>query len=463
MGKKDLGALEVNRLVKQGVPGRYRVGKNLYIQVRETGAASWLFRYTLDGRVIGKTRNDKPKRNGAHWMGLGSFNRFSLDEANGRKPLSLNEARQKARQQGQKLTDYIDPLAAKRKALTDRTAAQAKNITFRECARQYLAAHESDWKNAKHAKQWSATLETYAFPAIGNMLVADIDEAHLVRVLQPIWQTIPETARRLRGRIESVLGYATVSKFRSGDNPARWRNHLQTLLGGTAKTVKHHPALPYKQIAEFMTELRQQNGIAARALEYTILTAARTGDIIGGERDAKPPMLWSHVDPLSARVWTIPSTKTDTEHHVPLSSEAITLLTNMRRQHPNGAFVLPGGAQQPLSNMAMAEVIKRMNEKRAARGLPLFTDPKQNNAPVTVHGFRSTFRDWVGERTNYPGEMAEMALAHKVPDKVEAAYRRGTLLEKRKRLMADWAAYCMSPPVVDDSNVSQFPRRGRAS
>ncbi len=430
MGKKDLTALDVNRLVRQGVPGRYRVGKNLYLQVRESGSASWLFRYSLDSRVIGKTRSGRPKRNGAHWMGLGSFNRFSLDEAIGRKPVSLGEARQKARQQGQKLTDYVDPLAAKRKVINDLEAKQAKNITFRECASEYLEIHKSKWKNEKHADQWKATLENYAFPIIGDMNVADIDEAHLVKVLQPIWRKIPETARRLRGRIESILGYATASKRRSGLNPARWRDNLQTLLGGMVITVKHHPALPYKEIPAFMSELRSKDSVSARALEFAILTATRTAEVIGAR--------WSEIA-FKEKLWIIPKErmKGGREHRVPLSERALQILSGL--QGNDDLFVFG-----TLSNMAMLEMLRGMR------------------SGVVVHGFRSSFDDWVSEKTNYPSIVTDKALAHKVKDKVEAAYRRGDLFEKRQLLMDDWAAYCMSPPVVDDANVTQF-RRGRAS
>jgi integrase len=193
--------------------------------------------------------------------------------------------------------------------------------------------------------------------------------------------------------------------------------------------------------------------VAARALEFTILTAARTGDIVGGGRDAKPPMLWAHVD-LNARVWVIPSTKTETEHRVPLSNEAVAVLKSMKRQHAKSTIVFPGSKlREPLSNMAMAEAVKRMNEKREARGAALFVDPKQNNSPITVHGFRSTFKDWVSERTNYPNIVSEMALAHKIDDKVEAAYRRGDLFAKRARLMRDWAAFLAKPLAVEGGNV----------
>ncbi|MGO9683882.1 MAG: tyrosine-type recombinase/integrase, partial [Beijerinckiaceae bacterium] len=277
---------------------------------------------------------------------------------------------------------------------------------------------------------WKATLENYAFPIIGDMNVADIDEAHLVKVLQPIWRKIPETARRLRGRIESILGYATASKRRSGLNPARWRDNLQTLLGGMVITVKHHPALPYKEIPAFMSELRSKDSVSARALEFAILTATRTAEVIGAR--------WSEIA-FKEKLWIIPKErmKGGREHRVPLSERALQILSGL--QGNDDLFVFG-----TLSNMAMLEMLRGMR------------------SGVVVHGFRSSFDDWVSEKTNYPSIVTDKALAHKVKDKVEAAYRRGDLFEKRQLLMDDWAAYCMSPPVVDDANVTQF-RRGRAS
>jgi integrase len=306
--------------------------------------------------------------------------------------------------------------------------------------------HADTWKNPKHRAQWRSTLESYAYPLIGDLVVGDVDESHLLKVLQPIWRRIPETASRLRARIENVLGYAIASRFRHGDNPARWRGHLKTLLGGAQKDGEHFPALPFAEAPGFMAELRGQDGIGARALEFAILTAARTGDIIGGGRDEKPPMLWSHVK-LHERIWNIPSTKTDAELRVPLSSEAIALLTNMRKQHPKDTIVFPGEKlHQPLSNMAMAAVIKRMNKKRVARGAPPFVDPKQNDAWITPHSFRSTFRDWAEERaTAFPEFVIETALAHKVGDDVVKAYRRTDVFARRAKLMALWSTFLAKP------------------
>ncbi len=309
--------------------------------------------------------------------------------------------------------------------------------------REYIKAHEVGWKNAKHRAQWSSTLTTYAAPIFGKLPAAAIDTALVLRALEAIWHSKPETASRLRGRIESVLDWARVHGYRIGENPARWKGHLDHILPPRAKVqrVKHHAALPYQEVATFLGELRKREGIAPRALEFVILTTARTGDIIGNHRDEKPPMKWSHVD-FAARVWTVPSTKTETEHRVPLPGSAVRLLMEMKAVAIAGDVVFGLEANKPLSNMGMASVIRRINAHRKTQRLPGFVDSKQGNRTITVHGFRSTFRDWAAERTNYPREVAEMALAHAIPNAVEAAYRRGDLFDKRRRLMDAWADYC---------------------
>jgi integrase len=448
------------RQVKNAKPGKDRFvkrlldGNGLYLQATrsKTGGINrnWVFRYELDGQ-----RRD---------MGLGSLH-----------DVGLAAARQKAKELREQLVlDGVDPLEARNQEREERRARaqsaraeKAKAQTFRQCTEKYLDIHGDKWKNAKHAAQWRATLETYAYPVIGDLDVANIDEGHLIRILQPIWKTIPETARRVRGRIESVIGYATVSKFRTGDNPARWRNHLQALLGGTQKAGEHHPALPFGEAPAFMAELRRQDGIAARALELTILTAARTGDVVGGDRDGKPPMLRSHLD-LNAKVWTIPSTKTEAEHRVPLTDAAIDLLKFVMKKYPTKAVIFPGSkprrpakswhGEHRLSNMAMTEVIKRLNKKRAARGEPLFVDPKQGDARITVHGFRSSFRDWAGDRTSFARDVVEMALAHTIKDKTEAAYRRSDALEKRRKLLEAWTAFLAKPMPAEGGNVVRIKR-----
>jgi integrase len=287
-------------------------------------------------------------------------------------------------------------------------------MTYKDCAERYIEAHRAGWKNAKHAAQWGATLDSYVYPIMGKLPVDSVDTGLVMRALEPIWTEKPETASRVRGRIESILDWATVRGHRQGDNPARWRGHLDNLLPARAKVrrVEHHAALPYGDMGAFMAELRQQPGLAARALEFAILTAARTGEVIGAT--------WAEID-LEARVWTIPASrmKAGREHRMPLSEAAMAIL--------NG---LPKGGDQPfrMSNMAMLKLLQRMGRK-----------------DVTTHGFRSTFSDWCAERTNYPSEVREMALAHTVGDKVEAAYRRGDLFEKRRQLAEAWAKFCATP------------------
>jgi integrase len=302
-----------------------------------------------------------------------------------------------------------------------RRSGLKRRLTFKACAEKYIKAHRTGWKNATHARQWPATLAKYAYPIIGNLPVSAIDIGLVMKCLEPIWQERPETASRLRGRIESVLDWATVRGFRQGDNPARWRGHLAKLLPARTKVrkVKHHAALPYKEAPEFMAELRAEEDISARALEFTILTVARTGEVIGAR--------WSDGEyDLDQRVWNVPAErmKAGVAHTVPLSDRAVELLKALPRIKGND-YVFPGAHPgKPLSNMAMLEKI---------RGL---------RPGLTVHGFRSTFRDWAGDRTNYARDVIEAALAHTIKNDAEAAYRRSTAVEKRRRLMADWARYC---------------------
>jgi integrase len=377
-------------------------GGNLYLQVTtgKDGAVSrsWVFRYEQDFA--------------RHELGLGPT--YSV---------SLAEAREKARSLRRQLLDGVDPLEAKRAIERERLARkaeQAKAVTFRQCAEMYLAARSDGWKNAKHRQQWRSRLETYAFPVIGDLAVADIDTPHVVKAIEPIWKKIPETASRLRGRIESVLGFATVSGFRAGDNPARWRGHLAEVLPakGKVRKVEHFAALPYAALPALMAELRGRDSISARALEFTVLTAARTGEVIGAT--------WAEVD-LKAKTWTVPAgrMKGGRKHVVPLPDRAVEILTSLPHR---GGYVFPGARKgKSLSNMAMLELVRGMRPG------------------TTVHGLRSAFRDWAAERTNYANHVVEMAIAHAVGDKVEGAYRRGDLFEKRRRLMAEWDRYCARP------------------
>jgi len=387
-----LTALEVTRASERGI---YRDGGGLCLYVSGPTAKSWVYRYTLNGI--------------AREMGIGSLN-----------AVSLAEARVRASECRRMCSAGIDPIEA-RKAERERARIEAaKAITFKDAAERYIKAHEAGWHNAKHVMQWRNTIATYAEPIIGKLPVQAVDVGLVVKVLEPIWTTKAETATRLRGRIEAVLDWATARGYRTGENPARWRGHLQNLLPNISRTrrIQHHAALPYADIGAFMRTLRAQEGIAAVALLFLILTATRTSETIGAR--------WSEID-LANSVWTIPADriKAGREHRVPLSASAIAILKRMHKIH-NGQLVFPGRfGDQPLSNMSMLQLLKRMG-----RG------------DLTAHGFRSTFRDWAAERTNYPREVPEMALAHAVSDSVEAAYRRGDLFDKRRRLMEAWAQYC---------------------
>jgi integrase len=305
-------------------------------------------------------------------------------------------------------------------------------MTFRQCAEAYIDAHRTSWKNDKHAAQWPATLATYTFPIFGDLPVQSIDVALVTKALEPIWRDKTETASRLRGRIEAVLDWAKARGYRHGDNPARWRGHLDKLLPARAKVqrVEHHAALPYAEIGPFMAQLREQDSMAALSLQFLILTAARTSEVLNAT--------WSEVD-LGAAIWTIPvdRMKAPREHRVPLSKPAVALLRELYK-HLTGDFIVPSGKpSRPLSNMAMLKLLERMGR-----------------ADLTVHGFRSTFRDWAAERTNFPREVAEHALAHSLPDKVEAAYLRSDLFDKRRKLMEAWARHCTT--AAADSTVTQL-------
>lgn len=385
-----LTAVKVRALT---APGRYGDGRGLWLQVRDAQRRSWLFRFKLHGRERA--------------MGLGAV-----------EDVSLADAREQADVCRKLLRQGIDPIEHR---IAERAAkvAVTRAITFREVANRYIEAHKAGWRNAKHVDQWRNTLATYAFPVFGDTPVAAVDTGAVVRVLEPIWSKKTETASRLRGRIENVLDYAVARGWRQ-ENPARWRGHLQKLLPARSKVqrVEHHAALPWRQMGAFMATLREQDGVAARALEFAILTAARTGEVIGAR--------WEE---LNGDVWTVPGErmKAGREHRVPLSPAALAVLTAIESARGlAGSFVFPGGKKdKPLSSMALLMLLRRMG-----RG------------DLTVHGFRSTFREWAAEATAYPREVAELALAHVNKDKVEAAYQRGDLFEKRRRLMADWAEFC---------------------
>ncbi len=386
-------------------PGRYSDGRNLYLQVRPSSRRedpdavnkSWVFRYKRFGKDT--------------WMGLGPY-----------PDVSLGDARELAAKARKQLLKGIDPLDDKRTSQRAVRAAHDDRLTFTECAEQYIDSQAPGWSNPKHIDQWRNTLKKLAGPIIGRLPVDEIDTALVMRCLEPLWVTRTETASRLRGRIEAVLDWATVHGYRKGDNPARWRGHLDKLLPRPSQVarVKHHPALPYTEAGAFLQELRKDAGVASRALELTILTAARTNEVIQAE--------WSEFD-LDLRTWTVPAErmKSKREHRVPLSDAAVKVLNAVKGRSKR--YVFPGHKRAShLSNTAMLQVLKRLDQ-----------------TGITVHGFRSTFRDWCAESTNYPADVAEMALAHTLRDKTEAAYRRGDLFEKRAKLMEDWARYCSKP------------------
>ena len=410
-------ALTVKKVAALTEPGRYGDGRGLYLQVTPAGVRSWLLRYERAGTERA--------------MGLGPVDDFTLDEA-----------RERARKARQLLQDGIDPIDA-RKAERDRLKTEAaltaaKNVSFEQSARRFYDHHSPKWKNRKHAAQFLSTLSMYAFPVMGKLPVGAIDKTIILKAIQPIWHTKNETASRVRGRIEAVLDFARVSGWREGENPAAWTGNLAHALPapGTFTHVKHHAALPFADVPEFMEQLRDREAIAARALEFTILTAARTGEVIHAQ--------WCEFD-LKTKVWTIPASrmKARREHRVPLSDRAVAIVNDLPQE---AEFIFPGERKgTSLSNMAMAQLLKRM-----AR------------SDVTVHGFRSTFRDWAAERTNFPNHVVEMALAHVIGDKVEAAYRRGDLFAKRTRLMTEWGRYCATIPSAA-SNVTLLHARSTRS
>ena len=359
--------------------------------------------------------------------------------------VTLAQARETARQKRDLIDQGIDPVEdakARRSALQ---AARNAAISFTEAAKQYIASKEAEWKNSKHGDQWRNTLAAYAEPVIGSILVADVNDAHVLRILQPIWQTKTETAKRVQGRIEHVLDWARVRGYRKGENPARWRGHLDKLLPAPKKIAKvaHQPALPVDQMHKFYLELLAQRSEAATTLRFLILTASRSGEVRGAQ--------WSEMD-LNARTWTIPAErmKAGKEHTVALSSEAIQLLQSLSNRSGR-VFPAPRGGE--LSDMTLTALLRRMSDAKEKAGNGRWTD--RDGRHITVHGFRSTFRDWAGAKTHHGREVIEHALAHQLKDKAEAAYARDTLLEKRSQLMADWATYCTTP-LPKGSNVVQI-------
>jgi integrase len=400
--------------VRTAKPGRYGDGAGLYLLVRGPKARFWLFRYTREGKM--------------REMGLGP--------ASGPSVVLLADARVKARRLHEIVREGRDPLLEREAERESQAAlaklADVKRITFREVASTYIAAHESSWRNAKHRQQWSNTLDAYAHPILGDLPVADVDTGAVMRVLEPIWREKAETASRLRGRIEAVLDYAKARGWRETQNAARWRGHVANMLPKRSKVqpLQHHAALPWREIDGFMANLANQEGLGALALRFTILTAARTSEAIKAR--------WPEID-LVAGVWTVPPSrmKAGREHRVPLSDAALAVLSLVAPLRGDGrGWIFPGArAGRPLSNMVFLMLLRRME-----RG------------DLTAHGFRSTFRDWAAE-TGQPADVAEAALAHTLGSKVQAAYQRGDLLQRRRKLMDTWADFCARSVPGNAENV----------
>lgn len=394
---KELSALEVGRLVR---PGHYAVGgvTGLYLYVNEAQGRSWVLRMILAGK--------------RKHLGLGGY-----------PSVTLSQAREKARAAREQVLSGVDPIQERKAAAIALSAQQAKRKTFKEVATSYIEFHGSSWRNPKHRKQWSSSLEAYAYPVIGNLSVDCIDDPHVIKVLEPIWKTKSETASRLRGRIESILDWARVKGHRDGENPARWKGHLDKVFPAQSLVhqVKHFKAMPASEIAGFMRRLRSQEGMGALALRFLILTAARSGEVRGAH--------WAEID-FDKALWTIPASrmKAKREHRVPLSAGALAVLEEARSfpvpMHTGVIFCNFRGG--PLADMTLTALMRRMEVE------------------AVPHGFRSSFRDWVGESTDFPSELAEMALAHVLPNKTEAAYRRGDALEKRRGMMDAWATHCLN-------------------
>jgi integrase len=402
--------------VKNAKPGRHADGGGLHLLVKESGARSWVYRFMLNG----KSRD----------AGLGTA---------GPGGISLADARAARDALRLKVKAGIDPLQERQQeaaeALAAAQATKVAGITFKAVAEAYIGTNEASWRNDKHRQQWRNTLSTYVYPVIGDLPVATVGTAHVLQILEPIWKAKTETASRLRGRMETILDAAKARGYRDGENPARWRGHIAQILPARSRLTRgHHKAMPYEAVPAFVGALHQRAAIAALALEFVILTAARTGEVIGAK--------WGEVD-LEKAVWTIPAIrmKAGKEHRVPLSPRAVEILNTVQELRQEWLFPAVRGGT--LSGMAMSMLLRRMQ------------------VDVTVHGFRSSFRDWCAESTGYAHEVAEMALAHTIDNKVERAYRRGDLFEKRRRLMGDWATFCISGG-VDRDNVRPIRNLGKA-
>jgi len=394
-GMNRLSAMAVAKASKRGMIAD---GGGLYLRITASGSKNWIFRFNRDGRLRD--------------MGLGAY-----------PAISLAQARKLATECREHLARGVDPITDRDRRKAKARAEESKALTFDEAARQYIAAHESGWRNEKHRYQWRQSLAHYASPYFGSVGVADIETHHVLSALEPIWHAKPETASRVRGRIEAILDWCKARGLRDGENCARWRGHLAHLLPARSKVakVKHHSALPWQDVPEFMAELREREAPAARALEFLILTAGRSGEVLKAR--------WDEID-LRKRVWTVPAErmKAGVAHRVPLSDRAVEIIEAMAAARQSD-FIFPGHRKgRPLSDMALLMLMRRMG-----RG------------DLTSHGFRASLRDWAAEATGFPHEVCEQALAHTISSAVERAYRRGDLFEKRRKLMQAWADFCARP------------------
>ena len=393
---KKINLLSDREVRNQTKPGSFPDGNGLYLQISNTGSKAWFYRYQI---------NHKGRKHG-----LGSY-----------PTVTLKSARLRAESCRTLRADGIDPIEHKRQKDTDKILEVAKAKTFKECATQYIKSHKSGWKNSKHESQWTNTLTTYAYPFIGDIPVQKIDVGMVMQVIEPIWHKKTETASRVRQRIEKVLDWAKVRQYRTGDNPARWRGHIENLLPKRSKVqkVQHFKAMPYVDVPDYFKTLRQTRAISAKALAFTILTATRNNEVREGK--------WHEID-LDTGIWTIPEERMKAEkvHRVPLTQECLLILDEAKKFKVND-YVFPGlSKNKPLSNQALLKTLKRQHPT------------------LTVHGFRSSFRDWCAEMTAYPREVAEAALAHTLTSATEAAYQRGDIFDKRRKLMDAWTTYCLT-------------------
>lgn len=410
---QELGPLDVKRLAHLGGKSNSMIAvggvAGLYMQVTPNGGKTWVLR-----AAVGDKRRD---------IGLGGY-----------PTVTLAQAREKAREARDKIERGIDPVAERQAAKAALVLGQRRGLTFADAVDRCLLAKLDAFKNAKHRQQWRNTLDSYALPELGKVLVNDIDVQDVLRVLQPLWTDKTETASRLRGRIEAVLSWATVAGHRKGDNPARWAGNLKELLPAASKVAKegNHPALQLDDGLRWFAALKDRDGMGARALEFLTLTATRSQEIRGAA--------WDEID-TDKGLWIIPAVrmKMSKEHRVPLTAEAVALLNALPRLDGN-PLVFPAARGGQLSDMTLSATMKRMHEAEVAAGRAGFVD-RVSKRPAVPHGLRSTFRDWVAERTNFPGDMAEAALAHKISNAVEASYRRGDMMEKRRTMMAAWSGF----------------------